>query len=102
MNNRKSATEAGKFYVRSGCLSVVLTSDGGPVGAAMKFVVRSFQGGSMSQIGDDITVSESGRFTPGSIVFNQETVSFLRDKLGVDDVWIIFVLARDLYIKNGG
>ncbi len=89
-----------KFYVRSGELNVVLASDAGPLGAAMKFVVRAFQGGNMSQLGNHIEVSESGRFTPGNVILRWETCHFLLDNLGVNDAWITHVLARELHTKS--
>jgi len=88
-----------KFYVRSGQLSVVLTAAGGAIAAAKKFVVRAFQGGRMSVLGNEIEVSESGRFDSDDIIFHQETCAFLQGRLSVDDRWITLILARELYAK---
>ncbi len=90
---------SGKFYVRSGQLSVVLTSGGGPLGAAKKFCARAFQHGQMSHIGNFIEVSESGRFNSGEIILRRETCSFLLNNLGVDDNGLILILARELHKK---
>ncbi len=88
-----------KFYVRSGEISVVLTADGGAIAAAKKFVVKAFQCGKMSHLGNHVEVSETGRFTSDSIILRRETCTFLLDNLGVGDNWITLVLARELHKK---
>jgi len=84
-----------KFYIRSGRLSVVTTTNYGPVGAAILFCDRAIEGGALHLLGNLIEVSESGCFDEANIILRRETCRFLRNKFSVGATLLYFLLAKE-------
>lgn len=85
-----------KFYCRSGELSVVLSTEAGPIHAAYLFGVHAINRNRLHRLGDCIEVSESDSFGGGDVLVRRETGKFLRNKFGIGEPLLTALIAKEL------